>query len=140
MNKVWIIEQGCYSDYHVVGIFSTREKAQRVCDWVNAMEPYDRAEIAERALDPVVDELNAGLRQWRVHMLRDGSTEYIKQQDSTYGMEGACELWDRPNAPAHKGKNMPVVLTATVWATDADHAIKVVNERRVKMIASGEWK
>lgn len=139
MAKVWIIEQGYYSDYSVLGIFSTEENARKVCDWINSTGPYDRAEVSERTLDPVVAYLNEGRRQWRVHMLRDGSTEYVEQQDSTYELEGVSNLWDRLKAPAFRGKNLPVVLTSTVWATDAGHAIKIVNERRIQMIASGEW-
>jgi len=29
MNKVYLISRGCYSDYRVIGAFSTLEKAQQ---------------------------------------------------------------------------------------------------------------
>lgn len=140
MGKVWIIEQGSYSDYRVVGIFSSSENAHKVCAWINSTEPYDRAEVAERTLDPVVDDLNAGRRQWYVHMHRDGTTETVRPNDSTYHLENNGHIWDRPNAPAYKGQGLPALLTYYVWATDADHAVKIVNERRIQMIANGEWK
>lgn len=140
MNKVWIIEQGCYSDYRVVGIFSTSENAHKVCAWINANDPSDRAEVAERNLDPVVDDLNAGRSQWHVQMHRDGTTELVKPAGSGYNLEDSGHVWDRPNAPAYKGKGFPALLTYTVWALDESHAVKIVNERRIQMIASGEWK
>jgi hypothetical protein len=42
-------------------------------------------------------------------------------------------------APAYRGKGFPDVLNATVWAKDAKHAAKIVNEYRTQMIANGEW-
>jgi hypothetical protein len=141
MDKVWIIEQGSYSDYRVVGIFSTEQKAQQVCDWINSRQTYgDKAEVTWRCLDPAIELLNSGLSQWRVQMLRDGSTERVEQQDDTYDLEGSAHIWDRPRAPFYAGKGgVQAALVAKVWARDSDHAIKIANERRVQMIASGEW-
>ena len=30
--KVYVLTQGEYSDYHIVGVYSTKEKAQELCD------------------------------------------------------------------------------------------------------------
>ena len=62
MDKVWIIEQGRYSDYGVVGIFSTEDKAKAVCDKINEGDCRDEASVAERTLDPchITNEMSRG--------------------------------------------------------------------------------
>lgn len=34
--SVWVIEQGEYSDYRVVGVYSSRENAERIAEKINA--------------------------------------------------------------------------------------------------------
>jgi len=36
MAPVWVVEEGEYSDYRVVGVFSSKENAQLIADAVNA--------------------------------------------------------------------------------------------------------
>lgn len=66
-GKVWVIEDGEYSDYHVVGVFSSRENAELVRSKLKS------GDIEEWDLDPAVDKLNAGMEKFYVHMLRDGT-------------------------------------------------------------------
>ncbi len=140
MASIWVIEQGVYSDYRVVGVFTSKENAKKVCDFINAKETYEKSEIAEWPLDPCVDALNAGLTQWIVHMRYDGSTEKLAQQDSTYDLDGSVSIWRRTTAPAYRDNPaIRDVLTAVVWASDSNHALKIMNERRVQMIASGQF-
>jgi hypothetical protein len=37
-KTVWVIEQGSYSDYRVVGVFTSRENAKRVADAIIGAE------------------------------------------------------------------------------------------------------
>lgn len=39
---VYVIEKGCYSDRHVVGVTETQEEAERICELLNktTYEPY----------------------------------------------------------------------------------------------------
>lgn len=138
MASIWTIESGEYSDYHIVGIFSTRENAQLVCDKLN--NEYDTFAPTERPLDPAVYELNNGFNLYRVLMLRDGSVEKLSQEEtSEYAVAGSKFLWRRSKARAFQLKNMKDALNMTVWATDEQHAIKIVNEYRAQLIAKGEW-
>ena len=34
-KSVWVIEKGSYSDYRVVGVYSTQERAKLVCEHIN---------------------------------------------------------------------------------------------------------
>jgi len=78
-------------------------------------------------------------------MLRDGTVEATQASDpSPYdgdNMGGAFFIWERTKAPAYRDKpGIRDALNARVWAKNERHAVKIVNERRAAMIASGEWR
>lgn len=140
-KTVWVVERGSYSDYRVVGVFSSREYAQQIADAINISgDGYEKATIAEWPLDPAVHELRSGFVKYLVVMQEDGTVEKVKQRDiGSYEIAGAVAMWRRSRAPAYSGQNVKDVLEATVWAKDEAHAIKITNEHRTRMIASGEW-
>jgi hypothetical protein len=130
MNEVWIIEEGEYSDYRVTGIYSTEKDAQMMCDLINSGDKWSKATIDSRPLDPCVDELNEGLIQFDVTMSRNGD---VKQCVKTRHVDTSPELRHRKQSP-HWDES----ITASVWARDQIHAIKITNEKRVQLVASGE--
>jgi len=133
MKSVWVLEQGSYSDYRVVGVFSSRENAEKVRDWINAASASDRAELAEWDLDPAVAALNAGHKQWNVAMAYDGTVEKCERDDGEYYRQpnAALTIWERTKAPAYKDNpEIRDLLIGTVWAKDEKHAIKIANEKR----------
>lgn len=133
MTKIWALEDGEYSDYHVIGVFSSRENAEIV-------QKVTRGTIAEWPLDPAVKEINQGLTTWRVLMLRNGDVESAKSIGPMFwAIGGRHYVWERTKAPAYLGSVIPDVLWAEVWARDQQHAIKIVNEKRAQMIAMDEW-
>lgn len=141
MTYVWVVECGEYSDYRVVGVFSSEANAQLVADAIRAGEYGEGPDVAKWELDPAVDALNQGHRLWYVVMLRDGAVERVDRQTlSAYEIgHTAAHIWKRTKAPAYKGKGIPDALTMTVWAKDETHAVKIVNEKRAQMIANGQW-
>lgn len=140
METVWVIEQGSYSDYRVVGVFTSKAEGKIVLDAINATDDYDKAELSEWPLNPAVDELRKGYAQYFVQMQEDGTTDRCEKRDlSTYELSGSVRMWRRSQAPAYKGQGLKDVLHATIWAEDETHAVKIVNEHRTRMIATGEW-
>ncbi len=138
MKSVWVIEEGSYSDYSVVGVFSSKENAELVLESLDSCD----AAISEWELDPSVDNLRVGLSLFRVLMLRDGTTELCEKKNLTgydVGQKNIPHIWERTKAFHYKGKNIPDVLDTTVWAKDEKHAIKIANEQRTRMIAEGKW-
>lgn len=136
-KTVWAIEEGEYSDYHVVGVFSSRENAEIV-------QAKAGGEIVEWPLNPAVDAIRQGLRQWQVVMLRNGTVEKAWQLESfsSYRLnepEGQDAIWRRTQAPAFKGKGIPDAINVTVWGKSEQQAVKRANEIRTQLIAMGEW-
>lgn len=145
MSTIWVVEQGEYSDYRVIGVFSSKEHAQLIVDAIKASaeNAYSSdATIAEWPLDPVVSELRQGLRLFLVDMRKDGALERCERWTiSGYELTGYVRMWRRTKAPAFVGNQAdnPDILQAMVWAKDEEHAVKITNEHRAQFIASGEW-
>ena len=126
MNTVWVVEKGLYSDYRVVGVFSSKENAQRVADYVGG-------DVAEWPLDPWTDELNQGRSAYYVSMYRDGDILTIYRDKDLYRDDS-----DRPIL-IYSATTKKTYIAGHVFATDELHAIKIVNEIRAQRIADGSW-
>ena len=126
MSSVWVVEGGEYSDYHVIGIFSSKQNADRVA----AMHPkvsYSETEVNEWDLDPCVDKVNKGLHVFDITMEPNGDTRKCEPDDWT----DCTELYVRGagwyGGPCVQGR---------VWAKDKKHAVKIANEFRAQAIAN----
>lgn len=135
-TSVWVVESGEYSDYRVVGVFSSKENAQQIADAID-----DDATVAEWSLNPAVHELRQGFTPYLVDMREDGTVERCELWGiSGYELAGYVRMWRRTRAPAFCNQpDKPDVLQALIWAKDDQHAVKITNEHRTRMIASGEW-
>jgi hypothetical protein len=136
MATVWVVEQGEYSDYRVVGVFSSKENAQQIAAAV------DDATVAEWPLDPGIEDMNAGRKPFRVFMLRDGTAEHVREETIDRSVLGSLDgpfLMKRGGRPVWAQAPEPPCLNVAVWANDAEHATKIANEHRTRLIASGEW-
>ena len=136
MKSVWVIESGDYSEYHVVGVFSSKENAETV---MVAIKDED-ASISEWELHPGVEDLRAGHRLFEVFMLRNGDAEKVYEENLQYSnLSPTAFIWRRSQASVYKGSGIPDCMRASVWAQDATQAIKAANEKRAQLIAIGEW-
>jgi len=135
-KKVFALEAGEYSDYHVIGIYTTKANAEAVRAVVGG-------DIVERILDPGLKEINSGLSRWSVLILRDGTIESVTRNDQiqsrNIGEGNRICIWKRTEAPAYRGKGIPDCLDCKVWARTEKAAVKIVNEKRAQMIAEGKW-
>jgi hypothetical protein len=140
-KTVFVIEKGSYSDYRVVGVFTTRANAESVCAAINATESYEEATIAEWPLDPAVADLAQGFKVYNVQMHKDGRVERVQLEACwTYDIGGRVHEWEREEAPAYRGKGLPNLLQVECWARDEEHAIKIANDHRIQRLALGQWK
>jgi hypothetical protein len=141
VNDIWVIEQGDYSDYRVVGVYDSKEKAEKVSDAINKGDTYGQATVAKWNMNPGFDDINAGMKMFLCLMLKDGTVERCEPTEiRSYQIDGDCKIWRRSQAPAYKNTGVEDCLNATVWATDEKHAVKIVNEKRLQMLALNRWK
>lgn len=126
-QKVYAIAVGDYSDYHIEGIFSTRELAEE------CMEACGMAwaDIEEYDLDEPADKVRRGMKPFSVEILRDGSIHRIRKVD--FLLRSAHPYLYQNN------QLQSVILLVHLWARDEIHATKIANEKRTSMIASNLW-
>lgn len=130
--KVYMVTAGEYSDYHVVGIYSTEEIAGTAA----RISGGDITEVDVDSNDLVVKRLEEN-NCYDVCMLPNGDVLFIREVDyirnaGMSNVEYFSSYWlgvDRQRGPAYAGY---------VVAKDEAHAIKIVNEYRLQHIALGE--
>lgn len=138
MQKVYLVSVGHYSDKRVIAVFDSMDLAKEFMAAIpdENYNKYNEVEVFE--LNPkTANMVSQGYGLWNVYMLRNGDTEKVNQiSTEPENLEDVGHyIWKR--SKAFKGASD--VLISTVWAKDAEHAIKIVNEHRFFMIANGEW-
>ena len=120
--KVYLVTDGSYSDYHLCCVCSSKEKADHAKKFYAATN-----DIEEYELDALPDHPQ-GMFWYSVRMDRNGDTHAVEIENGDYTH---ADEW-RPY-----GDNETVSFD--MWATDEKHAVKIANERRAMIVASGEW-
>ena len=138
MSKpIWIVEQGEYSDYTVVGIFSTKENAERIRDIINDSKPYYKAEVEEWKLDPHISEIMEEWVLYHVKMLYDGTTESVERSSTENIKFVGLKVCGGAKWSQHKKTKSDDFVSGRVWARDDKHAVKIANEFRIQAKAEG---
>jgi hypothetical protein len=166
--NVYIVTAGEYSDYHICAVYDNREDAEYHVDNFMSRAGWreDGGRVEEYELNPFRDTIRAGLKRYHVEMLRNGNTVQVRNGwigDKTHiGTKGEFisvsglytyrldmlaergeELTWEEEQQAERARvaraKLPVVLDMNVLATDEQHAVKIVNERRAQLIATDVW-
>ena len=148
---VYVVTEGSYSDYHIVCLWSTREKAQAYIDACKATNQWNDKTIEEYSIDPqghllALDAVRTGLKRYNVHMWRDGTAKWLAECYQAYTPEPAEPLrvrgekaeWVGPGDDDYKYWGR-LLLSGQVWARDEQHALKIANEHRAMLIATDQW-
>lgn len=118
MVKVFVVTQGSYSDYHIEAIFSTKELA----------EESGQGDINEWELDPPKGGWIIGII---VRMQKDGNvSEFWEERSDTDS--------NNPYVGFHR-YDVDGNLVWSVKTDDKERAIKVVNEKRIQILAMDIW-
>lgn len=124
--KVYLVTEGDYSDYHVIGVYSTQEKANEAKELhmsTNDLEEYEVDHIAEGYVQ--------GMKKYSIVMDRDGNlleSYYYGPVSAAYGrISTATKIHGLNGFNTH------------MWAESMEHAVKIANERRVRIIAANLW-
>ncbi len=128
-KTVFVVTSGVYSDYKMEAVFDDRALAEQYLE--RFVSDPDK-EIVEMALNPLEKVIRAGHSPFRMYMFRDGVTEHFELLDEPKGPY--LTRWRSPLGPG-----IVAVLSATICAETREHAVKILNEHRARLIASGEW-
>ena len=130
--KVFMVTAGGYSDYHVEGIFSTREKAQEYIDFMlNQEEYFNFNDIDEIEVD---NKYNFFIRDqhqtFTFYMDIDGNTNH-----SSASLDVSCR---DENMYAHEymlaGVQEPILFI--IKSKTLEHAINIANQKRIELISN----
>jgi hypothetical protein len=121
--KVYIITTGCYSDYSIRAVFTTKEKAEEVFDLYSDTGKY----IEEWDADLEQIEHPVGCKLYYVCI--EGGGEARAYQSESFNSAGS----NRYNGAKYNSR------TLYLWAESEEHAIKIANEDRLMRIASGTF-
>ena len=141
-GQSFLVTTGSYSDYGVVGVCSTMEKAEEL----KKLTAADN-DIEEMILDKFPDH-PTGHYWYEVTMDGKGNTTRIISEDciSINNKTNHEEWW-----PYGGGCHCPACRTSPntlsldesmifrMWAKDENHAIKIANERRIRLIETNSW-
>jgi hypothetical protein len=135
MTTVYLTSTGSYSDWHVTGIFSTREKAEAHAAYTGSENSIDEYDI-DGGYNPAL----AGLRSYCVTMKPNGDVTGCAIYQSDYFNErmDVSDLWDVSHTPYElKKKHIGHRIYCYCLARDEQHAIKIANEKRIGLILEG---
>lgn len=125
-TTIYVVTSGCYSDYRIQGVFSTRELAEKLA----AHHKSNSGDVEEYVLDK--KSLPEGMFKYQVVFDREGNTRVYQQAPSE-------EERTMPYGYTLEGFKKDDTMQTHCWATDEAHAAKIANERRVQIIAEGRW-
>lgn len=148
MKEIYLVTQGSYSDYGVRGVFTDKDLATEYAAQIS--DKYDTARVDTRQ---IMTELIAPInyRGYTVTMDIDGNTDEVEHDavgdlnvdnsypDLEFGLTGLFVVEDGKNCPVKEyittGKYKFIINTDK----GAEGAIKIANERRIRMIAENKW-
>ena len=115
MKTIYILTEGDYSDYHIVGAYSTKELAEE------AQSLYQYSQIEEYGLD-YIPQHPPGMSAWFVRIsdgkLDDLYTQQVNAFEETIPRENEYNY--------HNGETGYFVYC---WAVDKDHAEKIALDK-----------
>ena len=133
--KILIVFGGCYSNTQVVGVFDEERRSE--AEILSAL--IDDGHIEEYELNATAPS-DPGKDFFTVEMDREGhvvSHEKRSRLDSTGGTQVGCCFFE--TYMDYGGRKSYWRIEWYGYADSLEHAVKIVNEHRTRMIASGEW-
>lgn len=141
IEKVYLVTKGRYSDYSVYGVFTDKSVAEEYAAQIS--DRWDNASIDPR---PILNNSNltvpTGFRGYRVCMDRDGNTDGVDREQSVIDQDDNCgypevvgKYVEGKFVYVYTGKYNFYILTDR----GEEGAIKIANERRIRMIAENKW-
>ena len=115
MKNIYVLTEGSYSDYYIVGVYSTKELAEE------AQSLYQDSQIEEYDLDNI-PEHPPGMSAWFVRIndgeLDDIFTNQVSPFDQTV-----------PSEKEYRWRHGETAYFVYCWAVDGNHAEKIALDK-----------
>lgn len=121
MSKIYIVTDGSYSDYRILGAYSTKELAEKAIVLYNADNPVEEWNV-DAFPDWPCDNL-----PFNCWMDLDGKNAVARRISVAY-----AQLEDIKVHVDYRGNKF---LSAVIAAENEKHAIKILNEKRIQYLA-----
>lgn len=132
MTKIYVATDGEYSDYHINAVFIDRGIADAfIAKHGGKIKEFDSLDTIEAFTGP------PGKRFFTVVMYRNGDTKCGAQEWDTFAYYNEPPLVREFINLQHWQER--AFMESGCWADDAQHAIKIVNEQRTKLIAENRF-
>lgn len=134
MKTIYVITHGDYSDYSIMGVFSTKEKAEEFVQDYNASPRLYNGEatIEEYYLDWVETQ------EPNFCILMDVNGKLYEEATSREGWFASGPN-DECYGDTKCGPYKPDYWMFRMKAKSFEHAVKIANERRTQLIAMEKW-
>lgn len=127
MAKVYGLSAGSYSDYSIVGVFSSAEKREAFKKEFPIT--WDSYCDEDWTLDEGITEIEAGLSPYDVTMDKELNVKRVTKRDSP--ADRSVRVYDYPQTgPLAHGQ---------LWARDEAHAIKIMSDRVAQLVATDRF-
>ena len=144
---VWAVSSGSYSDYRVLGLFPTKELAERAAMEVCGIDKgYRYDAFTESFTLWAADDMPQAVTFWRVNQTWWDDGSITGEDEEEWTQHELATLFDIPSgdrvavrwvrAPMHKGKGGRIELTGR----SLDGCRKVLSEWRARWVAEGPFK
>lgn len=133
MTKIYLVTQGSYSDYRIVGAFSSEENANKVVEALKTGNSWDEAGVEVYDVDSI--QTKEGHRNYCVWMQAGGDSN-VYAGDGVQSPGSDSEQFSRSYT---KGAPSGALLRVSRYVQSEEAAVKIANELRVRWLAEKPW-
>lgn len=134
MKKIWVLEQGSYSDKKVIGVFSSEDNAIRAQKIVDDIDFPDSC-ITEWVLDSGIDCINSNRYVYDIIIEIESGNVYKCNRLPMLGpIRSTYTKLDSDYWKCFPDVTFGESLLVSCMARDNIHAIKIANEKRLQFI------
>jgi len=124
---IYAVNSGTYSGYSIDALFESKDLAEAYMKTFPLNHDVYN-ELEEFTLNPYLQQLRKGYSPFEVRMDKDGNVTDTSIVEYSFQYKYINDI--------HFDNN---ILRMYILASDEKHAIKIVNEKRLQLIAENNW-
>jgi len=124
--KIYIVTQGYYSDYGIVGVFTDKSKAEELCNFGNEIDNWSDTRIETYESDTID--------------VKDKQLFFVRMQPDGKVLEVEKDFYITDIEDNTVGQDVNGNYYTTCLARDEKHAIKIMAERKLKFNVENNFK